>query len=126
MNFLKAHGHNTTILWRKDLPVECGWMSNNWVETPGPWVRSSTSGASDGGNKWDLNTFNQPYFDRLLTRVQQLQQNGIYATVELFDGNNLASARCGNNSPGGDGFLAIKVCAACDANADRCRRECVL
>jgi hypothetical protein len=34
-----------------------------------------------------------------------LQQNGIYAIVELFDGNNLTSTRCGtNSSPNGDGF----------------------
>ena len=25
VNFLKSHGHNVTILWRKDLPTYCNW-----------------------------------------------------------------------------------------------------
>jgi len=33
-------------------------------------------------------------FDRLRARVQQLQASGVYAIVELFDGNQLTSARC--------------------------------
>jgi hypothetical protein len=50
--------------------------------------------ATDGNQKFDLTQFNQAYFDRLRADVQQLQQNGIYAIVELFYGNQLTSARC--------------------------------
>jgi hypothetical protein len=50
--------------------------------------------ASDSGAKFDLTQWDQSYFDRLRARVQQLQQNGMYAIVELFDGNQLTSARC--------------------------------
>jgi hypothetical protein len=69
-----------------------------------PWVRSTTGGASDGGNKFDLSTFNQPYFDRLRARAVQLQQNGIYTVVQLFDGLQTTNARCGTSSPSGDGY----------------------
>jgi hypothetical protein len=108
VSFLKAHGHNVTILWRKDLPQFCNWSAGGiWLmdtTTGMPWVRSSTHGASDGGNKFDLNTFNQPYFDRLRARAVQLQQNGIYAIVQLFDGLQTTNTRCGTTSPSGDGY----------------------
>ena len=100
VNFLKAHGQNATILWHKDLPTFCSWgAGGTWriADSGFPWVRSSTPGASDGFNKWDLSTFNQAYFDRLRARTVQLQQNGIYAIVEFFDGLGLLSNRCSND-----------------------------
>jgi hypothetical protein len=106
---LQANKHNATILWKKDLSRECNWQnSHNYTlgssTNQQPWVRSATPGATDGGNKFDLSTFNQPYFDRLLSEVTALNNAGIYAIVELFDGNNLLNTRCGNTSPSGDGF----------------------
>jgi hypothetical protein len=92
VTFLKAHGHNATILWRTDLPTDV-WHGFTWVETPWPWLRTGPGVATDSNPKFDLTQFNQAYFDRLRARVQQLQQNGIYAIIELFDGNRLTSAR---------------------------------
>jgi hypothetical protein len=96
VNFLKAHNHNVTILWRKDLPEYCGWnfSGSTWRMAPWPWLRPGPGVATDGNPKFDLTQFNQAYFDRLRARVQQLQASGIYAIVELFDGNQLTSARC--------------------------------
>jgi hypothetical protein len=96
VNFLKAHNQNVTILWHKDLPEYCGWnvSGSTWRMAPWPWLRPGPGVATDGNAKFDLTQLNQAYFDRLLARVQQLQQNGIYAIVELFDGNQLTSARC--------------------------------
>ena len=96
VNFLKQNGQNATILWHKDLPEYCGWNFSGsvWTMTPWPWLRPGPGIATDGNAKFDLTQFNQTYFDRLRTRVQQLQQSGIYAIVQLFDGNQLTSARC--------------------------------
>ena len=96
VNFLKQNGHNATILWHKDLPEYCGWnfSGSTWQMAPWPWLRPGPGVATDGYPKFDLTQFNQPYFDRLRARVVQLQTNGIYAIVELFDGNQLTSARC--------------------------------
>jgi len=96
VSFLKAHNHNATILWRKDLPEYCGWnfSGSTWRMGPWPWLRPGPGVATDGNPKFDLTQFNQPYFDRLRADVVQLQQNGIYAIVELFDANQLTSARC--------------------------------
>jgi len=96
VNFLKQNGHNATILWRKDLPQYCGWNFSGsvWNMAPWPWQRTGPGLATDSRPKFDLTQFNQAYFDRLRADVQRLQQNGIYAFVELFDGNQLTSARC--------------------------------
>ncbi len=105
VSMLKGDGQNATILWRKDMPRECGWNSGTWNLQPQPWLRSTTiSGASDGGNKFDLTQFNQQFFDRMHAEALTLQQNGIYAIMELFDGSNVAGYRCGTTSPTGDGY----------------------
>jgi hypothetical protein len=106
--FLAAHRMNVTILWHFDLPRFCNWEPGGvWTmnsATGMPWARSGPGIASDGGAKFDLTVFNQAYFDRLRARVQQLQQNGIYAIVQLFDGFDLSNYRCGNTAPLGDGY----------------------
>jgi len=102
VNFLKSHGHNVTILWRKDLPTYCNWgAGGTWHVVQFPWKRtggsSGTQVASDGLPAFDLTQLDQVYFDRLRARVIQLQQNGIYAVVELFDGLGLSNNRCAND-----------------------------
>ena len=102
VNFLKAHGHNVTILWRKDLPTFCNWgAGGTWHVKQFPWKRTGGSSgnqvASDGLPAFDLTQLDQTYFDRLRARVIQLQQNGIYAVVELFDGLELTNNRCAND-----------------------------
>jgi hypothetical protein len=98
---LVAWGHSVTILWHKDLPHYCAWGGGggDWTMGPWPWMRSSTPGATDGGNKFDLNTFNQAFFDRIRARALQAQKNGIYVIVELFDGFGISNNRCST-----DGF----------------------
>jgi len=96
VDFLKSHGMNVTILWKKDLPTYCAWKgTGTWTMTPFPWKRTVNRGrASDGKGKFDLTKFDQSYFARLRNRVIRLQENGIYAIVQLFDGLGLAANRC--------------------------------
>jgi hypothetical protein len=100
--FLKSHGHNATILWKKDLPTYCGWgPGGTWHATNFPWMRTGGSAgtllASDGLPAFDLTQFDQAYFGRLRTRAVVLQRNGIYAVVQLFDGLGLLTNRCVND-----------------------------
>jgi hypothetical protein len=102
VNFLKSHGQNVTILWRKDLPTFCNWgAGGTWHIKQFPWQRTGGSSgnqvASDGLPAFDLSQFDQTYFDRLRSRVIQLQQNGIYAVVQMFDGLGLTNNRCSND-----------------------------
>jgi hypothetical protein len=98
VNMLVAHHHNFTLLWQTELLVFRGLptqakASPDFFVTPHPWQRTGPGSASDGKPKFDLTKFNQAYFDRLRTRVQQLNAAGIYAGVYLFSGEWLLRFR---------------------------------
>ena len=57
--------------------------------TPQPWPRSGPGTAKDGKPKFDLDSFDQAYFDRLRERVIAAGIEGIYASVMLFEGFSL-------------------------------------
>jgi collagenase-like protein with putative collagen-binding domain len=104
VNMLVAHGHNFTLLWRSELPTFCGMpvaanSSVNFTVSPHPWQRVGPGDASDGGLRFDLTKFNESFFDRLRSRVQQLNASGIYAGIYLFTGEWLNAFRCS-----GDGY----------------------
>jgi Fibronectin type III domain/Putative collagen-binding domain of a collagenase len=108
VQLLKSHNHNLTILWRKDLPTYFGWgAGGTWYIRQWPWKRTGPGNASDGLPRFDLTLFDDSdtlahdsYFERLRTRALQLQQNGIYAIVQLFDGLQLHDNRNGGTADG--------------------------
>ncbi len=68
------------------------WAGENAIW---PWARSSTPGArmgGRGGNKFDMNTWNPVYWNRMKDSVARSDRAGIYCEIHLFD-------RCGM-SPG--------------------------
>jgi Putative collagen-binding domain of a collagenase len=102
--FLQAHGHNFTLLWRTELPKFCGLPTTasnppDITTTTQPWLRTGPGTADDGSPKFDLSQFDQTYFDRLRSRVAQLDAAGIWAGVYLFTGEWLNVYRCA-----GDGY----------------------
>jgi len=108
VQFLKSHNHNLTILWRKDLPTYFNWgAGGTWYIRQWPWKRTGPGNASDGLQRFDLTLFDDSdpvahdsYFERLRARALQLQQNGIYAIVQLFDGLQLHDNRNGGTADG--------------------------
>jgi len=99
VSFLKAHGHNFTLLWRTELPK----FSNlpvtathppDFTVSLHPWMRAGPGLATDAGLKFDLTKLDHTYFDRLRTRVDALNRAGIYAGVYLFTGEFLLRFRC--------------------------------
>lgn len=104
VKMLAAHRHNFTLLWTTELPTFHGLPSTatappDFCVTPFPWQRTGPGNASDGKLKFDLTKFNQPFFDRLRERVQQLNAAGIYAGVYPFTGEFLLRFRFS-----GDGY----------------------
>jgi hypothetical protein len=98
VGFLKAHGHNLTLLWTIELPRFRGLPTTeaappDFTVSPFPWMRTGPGLATDGGLKFDLTKFNDAYFDRLRARVQTLNREGIYAGVYLFTGEFLLRFR---------------------------------
>jgi hypothetical protein len=103
-NFLVQHGHNFTLLWRVELPKFCGLPTTDTsapdiTTSAQPWPRTGPGTASDGGLKFDLSQFDPSYFDRLRSRVTQLNNAGIWVGVYLFTGEWLNVYRCA-----GDGY----------------------
>ncbi len=99
VRFLRAHGHNFTLLWCTELPTFRGLPTTetappDFTVSPFPWMRTGPGLATDGGLKFDLTKFNPAYFNRLRTRVQALHRAGIYAGVYLFSGEFLLRFRC--------------------------------
>ncbi len=99
IRFLKAHGHNCTLLWYTELPRFHGLPTTdadppNFTVRPHPWLRTGPEFATDGEPKFDLKKFNPEYFDRLRTRVQALEKAGIYVGVYLFTGEWVLRFRC--------------------------------
>lgn len=49
-----------------------------------PWMRSNEPGAACGGNKFDLNQWDEKYFTRLKSFVSEAGKRGIIVEVTLF------------------------------------------
>jgi hypothetical protein len=91
LDFLTAHNHNFIRLWRWEL-VSWDTKANNeksakrLVAAPHPWARTGPGQALDGKPKFNLEQFNEAYFQRLRTRVAAAKERGIYVSVMLFEG----------------------------------------
>jgi len=98
VSFLKAHGHNFTLLWCTELPKFRGLPTTDtsppdFTVSPHPWRRTGPGTATDGDLKFDLTKYDQTYFDRLRARVEVLNRAGIYVGVYLFTGEFLLRFR---------------------------------
>src|SRR5579863_10258846 len=75
VKFLTDHGHNFTLLWTIetprfcDLPVSEG-APPQFTVSPFPWKRTGPGKATDGEPKFDLTKFDDSYFSRLRSRVE--------------------------------------------------------
>jgi len=71
-----------------------------------PWTRSATPGYADGGNKFDLNRWDDAYFRRLRDFLTQAGKRGVVVEITLFcnwygDGQwHLSPLYAGNNVNG--------------------------
>jgi hypothetical protein len=87
LKFLKNHGHNFIRLWRwEQVRSQAAGGGYHLCMTPQPWQRTGPGPAKDGKPKFDLDSFDQEYFDRLRDRVVAAGNEGLYVGVMLFDG----------------------------------------
>lgn len=87
LTFLQAHGHNFIRLWRwEQFKSQAAGGSYHLCMNPQPWRRTGPGAAKDGKLKFDLDAFDQSYFDRLRDRVSAAGDKGIYVGVMFFDG----------------------------------------
>ena len=87
LRFLKEHGHNFIRLWRwEQFKSQAAGGNFHLCMTPQPWQRTGPGIAKDGKPRFNLEVFDQTYFDRLRERVIAAGNEGIYVGVMLFDG----------------------------------------
>ena len=86
LDFLTAHNHNFFRLWAWEQSKWTAEIAQDYWISPGPFQRTGPDVALDGKPKFDLNQFNQAYFDRLRSRVLDAGARGIYVSIMLFDG----------------------------------------
>jgi hypothetical protein len=91
LNELQRHGFNLTRAFSgayREIPGSFNIKENTLVPKPGrfacPWARSSTPGASDGGNKFDLTQWDPAYFTRLKDFIAEAGQRGIIVEFVFF------------------------------------------
>ena len=114
LNFLVAHNHNFFRLWTWTLPHAND--AERPFSKPLPWPRVGPGTASDGKPQFDLNQFDQTYFDRLRARVIAAGQNGIYVSIMLFEGYDLqfmTQSNDGDPFAGGNNVNGISCGGTC-------------
>src|SRR5262249_17800546 len=93
LDFLVAHHHNFFRLWTWEQPHSFDDDPQNLLYfVPFPWPRTGPGTASDGKPAFDLATLDQAYFDRMRARVVAAGDRGIYVSIMLFDGWDVANA----------------------------------
>ena len=88
LDFMQQHNHNFIRLWTWELS-KYAYNESITYAAPFPWQRIGPGTALDGKPKFDLEKFNQDYFDRLRERVIAAQKRGIYVSIMLFEGHGL-------------------------------------
>jgi len=86
LSFLKANNHNYFILWSWEQARWVGESTADYRWLPSVYARTGPGNALDGELKFDLNQFNQAYFDRMRQRVIEAGNQGIYVNIVLFNG----------------------------------------
>jgi hypothetical protein len=86
LNLMTSHNHNFMRMWAWE-----GGVNNSYYDLLA-YVRTSSG-------KYDLNQFNQSYFDRLRSRVMAARDRGIYVGIMLFQGWSIYSHGYGNPWP---------------------------
>ena len=84
MAFMVHHGYNFMRFWNWEHAAWAAWSEEKMIIGPMPYLRTGPGLALDGKPKFDLNQWNQAYFDRMRARIIKASENGIYASIMLF------------------------------------------
>ena len=91
LDALQAQGLNLTRTFSgsyREVPGSFKIVRNTLAPAPGryigPWARSTTPGAADGGNLFDLGRWDDAYFKRLKDFLAEAGKRGIVVELVLF------------------------------------------
>jgi hypothetical protein len=86
LEMMVEHNHNFFRLWTWEENMDVVTGGGNYWSEPPLYARTGPGLALDGEPKYDLDSFNQAYFDRLRSRIIAAGEKGIYASIMLFNG----------------------------------------
>ena len=89
LDFLQRLNHNFVRLWHWDLTILAApqyGRAQPLIVTPHPWPRLGPGRALDAGPRFDLQRFDEAYFQRLRDRAKQARERGVYVSIMLFEG----------------------------------------
>jgi hypothetical protein len=89
LDVMQSYGHNFMRLWMFEQPERASWTDAPLVFEPLPWARTGPGLATDGKPKFDLDTWNEAYFERMHARTIAAGKRGIYVAIMLFQGWSL-------------------------------------
>ena len=96
LDWMQKYNHNFFRLWtwesstrdtKGNSPLQRGYLEPRLLNVyPLPWARTGPGKALDGKPKFDLNQFNNDYFERLRSSLETALARGFYVSVMLFEG----------------------------------------
>jgi hypothetical protein len=86
LDFLETNHHNFFHLWTWEQAKWMPAMTDDIWFNPTPYQRTGPGTALDGKPRFDLDTFNQAYFDRMRSRIIEAGNRGIYVSINFFLG----------------------------------------
>lgn len=89
LDFMQSYGHNFMRFWMFEHPERASWTDAHIVFDPLPWARTGPGLAADGKPKFDLDIWNEAYFERMRARTIAAGHRGIYVAIMLFQGWSL-------------------------------------
>jgi hypothetical protein len=96
LDYLDENGLNYIRLWR--IESTRGNASTQELATPMPYHRTGSDRALDGKAQFDLDAFNQAYFDRMRDRCLSASERGMYVCIMLFEKHSSFNQRKSNGS----------------------------
>ncbi len=81
---LTSRGLTFTKMWAMEQPKN--WPNLTQYFAPLPWKRTGPGTANDGKPKFDLDTWDEAYFNRMREWTVRLGNAGVYVAVQLFQG----------------------------------------
>jgi hypothetical protein len=85
LDMLSDNRHNFIRLWAQEM-IKWGETKNYCHVNLFPWLRKGPGLDLDGKPKFNLEQFDQAYFDHLRSRIIEAGNRGMYASVMFFEG----------------------------------------
>lgn len=85
LDWMEFHGFNFMRGWVWEQASFDNVNREKLYIHPLPYVRTGPGIALDGEPRFDLNTFNEEYFNRLRRRIIEAGERGIYVSIMLFN-----------------------------------------